>query len=148
MAFHSYTPPSSNLHTQPRSIAVARVADAGVRTYIYNNGTIIELLSSGSPATPADYNTWPTTDNFSDLLGITNVFDASHLSAVGYTSPTTQDLVIRVFYQATNGDIRSAWYSNGWQLDPTVIANVPLGTPIAAMQQSNSGGQVFPFAYY
>lgn len=77
--------------------------------------------------------------------GVTNVAQESDIAGIGYLSPQTGALVQRLFYQATNGDIRSAYHSGlqgapGFVIDSTVIASgVALGTPLSAMQQAASG---------
>ncbi|KAF8576450.1 hypothetical protein K439DRAFT_1622830 [Ramaria rubella] len=123
-------------------LALADAQSLGSRAYFQSGGTIQELASPGVPSSPDSYNAFAEGFNFAlSPTEITNVAALSAFGAVGYISPTTQDLVICVFYQESMGNIRSVWYNGTWQLDPTVIATVTLEASIVAFQQSNTAGQ-------
>lgn len=119
--------------------------------YLYSNGTIVQLGSSTQPSAPQGYNTWSASLNFATTPPfITNVAPSSKFAGVHYISPTAGDPWVRVFYQTTNGDIRSIY--NGpagatWLLDNTTIANVPIGSPLSALV-AIQGTAVCRFAYF
>ncbi|KAJ7330255.1 hypothetical protein DFH08DRAFT_940263, partial [Mycena albidolilacea] len=128
----------------PSKFAVVNVATSGARTYFYGgNGTIMEISTGGVPSNPAGYNTWAFEPGIS-TLNIRNAAPSTDIAVVGYVSPATEGFAVRLFYQATNGEIITAYHSGVggdplWQLDPVVIATVPLGTPLSAFQSNLNG---------
>ncbi|KAJ6483026.1 hypothetical protein DFH09DRAFT_1212749 [Mycena vulgaris] len=111
------------LPIQPSKFAVVNVAASGARTYFYGgNGTIKEI------STLVTRNAAPSTD----------------IAVIGCISPVTHAFAVRLFYQATNGSIITAYHSGVagdpiWLLDPVVIATVPLGAPLSAFQSNLNG---------
>ncbi|KAF8589658.1 hypothetical protein K439DRAFT_1612662 [Ramaria rubella] len=132
----------------PAKFAVIDAATLGVRNFFFLNGTIQELASSGTPGNTAGYSTWSVDNNFGEvgpgvIDPITNVAPSSDFAGLGYISTVSENWQGRLFYQTTSGDIRSVINPGAtqWQLDPTIIATVPLGAPISAFHQSNSAGE-------
>ncbi|KAJ6564670.1 hypothetical protein B0H19DRAFT_1068191 [Mycena capillaripes] len=128
----------------PTRFAAVTVGPAGARTYFYGGGSIVELGTLGVPSTPTSYNTWVS--NLVNLaqFGVLNVTPFTDVAAIEYLSPATGGLAVRIFYQTTDGAIRTAYHSGvsgdpNWSLDPVVIASVPLGTPISAFQSNLNG---------
>ncbi|KAJ7034830.1 hypothetical protein C8F04DRAFT_1182827 [Mycena alexandri] len=129
---------------QPAKFAVLNVATVGARTYLYGgNGTIMELSTHGVPSDPTAYDTWAFFPGVS-TLNITNAAPSTDFAVIGYTSPVTGAFTTRLWYQATNGSIITAYHSGladdpPWVLDPVVIATVPLGTPLSAFHSNLNG---------
>ncbi|KAJ7485333.1 hypothetical protein FB451DRAFT_1229275 [Mycena latifolia] len=128
----------------PNKFVVVNGNPNGAFGYAYSSGSLLELASPGNPGNSSVYNTWIVNRSPAVMasLGVTNVAPSTSLAGVGYLSPFTGALVLRIFYQTTNGDIRMIYHSGinfdpAWVLDSTVIANVPLGTPLSAFQASN-----------
>ncbi|KAJ7814485.1 hypothetical protein B0H13DRAFT_1924812 [Mycena leptocephala] len=128
----------------PTRFAVIPVGNPGARTYFYGNGSIVELATSGVPSNPASYNTWRVGANLTQF-NIVNVTPFTDITAIGYFSPATQQVTARLFYQTTDGFIRTAYHSGLpgdplWSVDPATIATVPLGSPLYAFQSNLNGG--------
>ncbi len=111
----------------------------GARLFVPVAGAIQELRADPGSGNVMNVTSWFKGVN-SKSIGVTNVYAGTKIAAVGTGKPS--DLShMRVFYQTTNGDIRSIWFRGlGWGLDPTTIAhNIPLGAPISAFVQSTGG---------
>ena len=138
---------------QPKQFATVNALPNGVVTYFPSNGTIQQIQTVSKPNNPSGYNNWNNTGTLAQF-GVTNVSPSSAIAGIGYFSPQSGALIQRIFYQTTNGDIRSAFHSgiNGqpsFVLDPTIIASgVPLGSPISAMQQANAPGLGQPVSHF
>ena len=130
--------------SQPGQFATVSTFPNGVRTYFPFNGTIQKIESVSTPTNPSGFSTWNNIGTLAEF-GVTDVAQQSAIAGVGYLSPQTGALIQRLFYQTTNGDIRTVFHPGitgepGFLIDPTIIAsNVPLGTPISAMQQASPG---------
>ncbi|KAJ7331452.1 hypothetical protein DFH08DRAFT_966450 [Mycena albidolilacea] len=129
----------------PSKFAVVNVAGSGARTYFYGgNGTIMEISTLGVPSNPTGYNTWIFLQPGISTLNIRNAAPSTDIAVIGYVSPATNAFAVRLFYQATNGSIITAYHSGVagdpiWLLDPVVLATVPLGTPLSAFQSNLNG---------
>ncbi|KAJ7839148.1 hypothetical protein B0H14DRAFT_3140852 [Mycena olivaceomarginata] len=114
------------------------------RTYFYGgNETITELSTLAVPANPTAYNHWIPGINLAQF-GIANPTPSTDIAVVGYLSPATKAFAVRMFYQTTDGAIRTAFHSGvpwdvNWKLDPIVIAIGRLGTPLSAFQSNLNG---------
>jgi hypothetical protein len=120
------------------------VTDQGARTSFYGgNGTITELSTLAVPANPTAYNHWISGINLAQF-GIANATPSTDITVVGYLSPATKAFAVRMFYQTTDGAIRTAFHSGvpgdvNWKLDSIVIAIGRLGTPLSAFQSNLNG---------
>ncbi|KAJ7781836.1 hypothetical protein DFH07DRAFT_389265 [Mycena maculata] len=129
----------------PTGFSVVNVGPSGARTYFYDSGTIVELSTLAVPSNPAGYNTaWVADFSLATLYNLVNVTPFTDIATIGYISPATGGLVVRLFYQTTDGVIRTAYHSGvagdpPWSLDPVEIATVPLGSPLSAFQSNLNG---------
>jgi hypothetical protein len=132
-------------------------APNGIYAYSYSNGSLLELISSGSgPGNTGPLNTWNVnrTPVAMAALGIINVAPSTYIAGYGYlTVQSSLDAVSqRLFYQTTNGNIVSAYHSGltgsaGWVVDTTIATGLPLGTPISAFITVVSGSRVVCFLF-
>ncbi|KAJ7736445.1 hypothetical protein B0H16DRAFT_1573829 [Mycena metata] len=104
------------------------------------NGTIVELSATYS-YNDAGFSTWTVLSG----LDVTDAAPTTDLAAIAYTSAVTGTVAVRLVYQATNGSILTAYHSGvpgeaDWELDPVVIATVPLGTPLSVFESRVGSG--------
>jgi hypothetical protein len=104
----------------------------------------MEISTLGVPSNPTGYNTWTFLQPGISTLNIRNAAPSTDIAVIGYVSPATNAFAVRLFYQATNGSIITAYHSGVagdpiWLLDPVVLATVPLGTPLSAFQSNLNG---------
>ncbi|KAF7356043.1 hypothetical protein MVEN_00934100 [Mycena venus] len=117
--------------------------NGGARFYVNNGGVIHALASLGSSTNASSFNTWINGTQDFTQYGVSNVAQSSDLGSAAWTFNGVTKT--RVFYQTTDGSIRAMMCCSGsagiaWDVDPTIIANAPLGAVIEAFQASDSTG--------